>query len=193
MLALGAHLEGLMNETNHLNPVASHAFIYLLLIISMLLFFVGCGRTNKNKYGEDAFIVTHSPNPSNIHKSEYFPKPYYPYTWYYKTTIKNISDRDLKIIWFESYVESNQAWYASNVLNRTLRNDVFLKWYGDNEGNKAKEWFGPGETRICEINWHGSDDPKGYRMKWAYIAIDKYGNDYYSEAIIESTPINNGT
>jgi hypothetical protein len=26
-------------------------------------------------------------------------------------------------------------------------------------------------------------------MKWAFIAIDKYGNDYYGEAIIESVPI----
>ena len=37
--------------------------------------------------------------------------------------------------------------------------------------------------------WHGGTDPNGYRMKWAFIAIDRFGNDYYSEAVIESVPI----
>jgi hypothetical protein len=47
----------------------------------------------------------------------------------------------------------------------------------------------PGEIRACDPNWHGSQDPNGFRIKWSFIDVDKYGNDYYADAIIESVPI----
>jgi hypothetical protein len=164
--------------------------IRFILVIFASLLLAGCTETSKPRFEGTALLVTHSPNPSNIHTSEKFPKPAYPYTWYYKTIVKNNSDRDLKVIWFEGYVDYNNHWIGSNILNRTLRNDAFLKWYGNELGNPTNdEWIRPSESRICDINWHGSDDPKGYRIKWGYIAVDKLGNDYYSEAIIESVPI----
>ncbi len=161
----------------------------LIIIVGWSFFMLDCHGTVKTKFEGDALTVIHSPNPSNINKSEYFPKPFYPYTWYYKTEVRNNPDRDLKVIWFEGYVEANGHWYGSNVLNRTLRNDVFLKWYGDEKGDQAEEWIEPGKSRVCDSNWHGGYDPNGYRMKWAFIAIDRFGNDYYSESIIESVPI----
>lgn len=158
----------------------------ILLCLSLLTLF-SC--FDKKKFDGEAFVVVHSPNPSNINTSEFFPEPMCPYTWYYSTEIKNTSDRELKIIWFEGYGEDNGYWYGSNILNHTLRNDTFIKWYGDEKGNPAPEWIKPGETRKCNPNWHGDYNKKGHRAKWAYIAIDKFGNDYYSESIIETVPI----
>lgn len=161
----------------------------ITVILFCLSLFTLFSCFDKKKFDEEAFIVVHSPNPSNINKSEFFPEPMFPYTWYYSTEIKNTSDRELKIIWFEGYSEDNGFWYGSNILNKTLRNEVFQKWYGNNRNNPAPEWIKPGETRTCNPNWHGSYDKKGYKVKWAFIAIDKYGNDYYSESIIETVPI----
>ena|SRR6266567_894121 len=162
----------------------------LLPLLAMILLVSGCQGTAKARFEGNALIVTHMPNPSNKHTSEYFPKPFYPYTWYYRTEVKNNSDRELKVIWFEGYVDNNEHWYGSNVLNRTLRNDVFMRWYGDEKGSNAKtEWMKPGEMRVCDPNWHGGYDPNGFRMKWSFIAIDKFSNDYLGEAIIESEPI----
>ncbi|MGA1871889.1 MAG: hypothetical protein ACMUJM_25495 [bacterium] len=161
---------------------------YLLSILSILL--ISCAGILRKRHEGDALKIKHSPNPSAIHKSEYFKKEPYPYMWFYKTEIKNSSNRELKIIWFESYFEFNESWYGLNVLNRPLRNDVFMKWYGnENDTFSTSEWLKPGEIRVCNLNWHGSSDPKGHRVKWSYIAIDRYGNDYYGEAIIESIPI----
>lgn len=144
----------------------------------------------KEKFEGDALVVTHFPNPSDKNSSEFFPEPVFPYTWYYRTEVKNNSDRELKVIWFEGYQEDNEYWYGSNILNRTLRNDVFLKWYGnENVVGTDNEWMAPGEIRTCNPNWHSCYDPRGFRSKWAFIAIDKYGNDYYGESIIDVVPI----
>jgi hypothetical protein len=146
------------------------------------------------KFGGEALVVTHSPNPSAKNTSELFPKPIFPYTWYYRTEVMNCSDRELKIIWFEGFFEEDEHWYGSNVLNQTLRTDVFLKWYDDEKGAKVdNEWLAPGEVRVCDPNWHGSYEPSGLRSKWAYIAVDRYGNDYYSESIIEVIAVENKT
>ena len=160
----------------------------LLGIIVIVVFLAtGCAKA---KFEGDALIVTHSPNPSNKNTSEYFPNPPYPYTWYYRTEVKNNSDRELKVIWFEGYGEENGHWYSNNVLNRTLRNDVFMRWYGDERAERVEaEWLKPGESRACDPNWHADYTPSGHRVKWAFIAIDRYGNDYFAEAVIESVPI----
>jgi hypothetical protein len=157
-----------------------------LAIVVLLCLLPGCQGT-VGKFSGEAFVVTHSPNPSNLHTSEYFPKPPYPYMWYYRTEVKNTSDRDLKVIWFEGYFEYNGQWYGSNVRNMVLRNGIFRKWYGDGKSND--EWIKPGESRVCDPNWHGASGPKGYRSKWAFIAIDRYGNDYFAEAVIEGATI----
>ncbi len=164
----------------------------LLPVLAMILFISGCQAIVKARYDGSALTVIHTPNPSNINTSKYFPKPYYPYTWYYRTEIKNNSDRELKVIWFEGYVDNNGHWYGSNVLNRTLRNDIFLKWYGNENisNNQVEtEWMKPGEVRVCDPNWHGGYDPNGFSMKWSFIAIDKFGNDYLGESAITSEPI----
>jgi tetratricopeptide (TPR) repeat protein len=160
------------------------------LILVILFFMMGCASIPKAKFEGDALLVTHSPNPSDIHTSKSHPDPFYPYTWYYRTEVKNNSDRELKVIWFEAYIEIYQHWNGSNIKNRTLRNDVFSRWYGG--GKDDSEWIKPGESRVCDPNWHGGQTPDGNRVKWAFIAIDRYGNDYYGESIIESTPIEVG-
>jgi len=160
--------------------------IAIALLSSIIL--AGCSAS-KEKFNSEALKVIHSPNPSNIHVSHLIKKSPYPYMWYYSTEIVNKSDRDLKIIWFESYSKIDEHWYSSNALKQTLRNKIFLKWYREKDSQDSPEWLKPNASYICDTNWHGSDTKKPPKVKWAYIAIDKYGNDYFAASVIESIPI----
>jgi hypothetical protein len=138
------------------------------------------------KFDGEALVVRHSSIPPHTNTSNPITKPVFQNTWQYRTEVQNISDRKLKIVWFEGYLEDNEYWVGCNILNKTLRNETFRDWY-KNEQDKGveNEWMIPGEIRVCNRNWHASEDSKGCRVKWAFIAIDEYGNDYYAESIVE--------
>jgi len=107
---------------------------------------------------------------------------------YYRTEVRNVSTQPLKIVWFEGYSEHDGAWYPGNVLGRTLRGEEFSAWY--TEGDTIVDGvIPPGKTAVCDVNWHGSDSPEPLRVKWAFIAIDPSGNDYYVEAIVEPSVV----
>jgi hypothetical protein len=107
--------------------------------------------------------------------------------WFYKTEIHNISDRELKIVWFESYFKYEKRWFANNILGRPLRNDVFQRWYKAKDINKDG-WLRSGGKAVCGVNWHTSETKVAPEMKWCFIAVDKHGNDYYVEEILKSIP-----
>jgi hypothetical protein len=107
-------------------------------------------------------------------------RPPFRYMHYYRTEVRNVSDRPLKIVWFEGYREVNGTWYPGNVLGRVLREEEFSSWY--TEGDKITHGIiPPGRTAVCDVNWYGSDSPGPIRSKWAFIAVDAAGNDYYAE------------
>ncbi len=134
--------------------------------------------------------VIHSPNPTDIYISDALKPPPYENMWFYETSIENMSNRKLKIIWFESYFKYNDRWYANNILGRALRNDVFRKWYGDLGTGDIDDdgWIKPGGKAFCKVNWHYSESKEAPDCKWCFIAIDKFGNDYYVEKVIKSVP-----
>ena len=103
---------------------------------------------------------------------------------YYRTEVRNVSDRPLKIVWFEGYREVDGTWVPGNVLGRALREEEFSSWY--TEGDRISHGIiPPGQTAVCDANWHGSDSPAPIRSKWAFIAVDPAGNDYYAEAVVD--------
>lgn len=128
---------------------------------------------------------------SVIHKSptgEPLSEPPFRYMSYYRTEVKNNSNQPLKIVWFEGYEQFQGTWYPGNVLGRTLRGDEFSEWY--TEGDKTDGGIIlPGETAICDVNWHGNDSTGGQNIKWAFIAVDRSGNDYYIEATVDPSII----
>jgi len=111
-------------------------------------------------------------------------RPPFRYMHYYRTEVRNVSDRPLKIIWFEGYREVDGTWSPGNVLGRVLREEEFSSWY--TEGDKITHGIiPPGQTAVCDVNWYGSDSPGPIRSKWALIAVDAAGNDYYAEAVVD--------
>jgi len=106
------------------------------------------------------------------------------YVWFYRTDVTNTTDRPIRIIWFEGFITYNGAWVSSNIKNRVLRTTEFLQWFGGDV--TADGWLRPGGTATCHVNWHYSGSSIDVTMiaKWAFIAVDAEGNDYFAEAIV---------
>ena len=69
------------------------------------------------------------------------------------------------------------------MLGRALREEEFSAWY--TEGAAIVHGvIPPGKTAVCDVNWYGSNSPEAVRSKWAFIAVDASGNDYYVEAVL---------
>jgi hypothetical protein len=139
----------------------------------------GLFATHSPDAREMPLTVAHKP-PSGLPLD----RPPFRYMRYYRTEIRNVSNRSLKIVWFDAYRERDGIWYPGNVLGRALRRPEFSAWY--TEGDRIDDGVIPsGKTTICDVNWHGSDSPEPMRTKWAFIAVDASGNDYYVEAEVE--------
>lgn len=111
--------------------------------------------------------------------------PPYPVMFYYRVELHNISNRPLRVVWFEGYLKIDGRWQGANVLGKTLRGREFSAWY--TEGDVARGGvIPPGGAAACDPNWHGFDDPSmEVPMKWAFIAVDGAGNDYYVEGEVD--------
>jgi hypothetical protein len=91
-------------------------------------------------------------------------------------------------VWFEGYQYVDGVWYPGNVLGRVLRGDEFSAWY--TEGDRILGGVIPPKgTAACDVNWHGSDTPGPLTVKWAFIAVDSSGNDYYAEATVDPSVV----
>jgi hypothetical protein len=103
--------------------------------------------------------------------------PPYKYMHYYRTELKNNSDRALRIIWFEGYTEFEGSWYPYNVREKILGNHDFLEWYS--EGDEMAGGVLPSGARaVCDPNWHGRNETGQILARWVFIAVDGHGNDY---------------
>lgn len=128
-------------------------------------------------------IVTHK-----LPTGKMFAHSPFRYMHYYRTEVKNVSNGPLKIVWFEAYAERGGTWHASNALGRVLRGAEFSAWYTEGAPT-ANGVIPPGATAACDVNWHGSNSPEPMKMKWAFIAVDTSGNDYYVEAVVDHSII----
>jgi hypothetical protein len=116
-------------------------------------------------------------------------KPPVRYMSYYRTEVRNLSERPLRIVWFEGYREFQGRWFGSNVLGRTMRGEDFSAWY--TEGDAVEHGvIPPGKTAVCDVNWHGSNSPEPMNAKWAFIAVDGEGNDYFAESVVDPSIVN---
>ncbi len=58
-----------------------------------------------------------------------------------------------------------------------------MQWYSTDQMTKDG-WLAAGGTATCFVNWHWSPTPVPLTAKWAYIAVDSDGNDYFAEALL---------
>ena len=128
---------------------------------------------------DEPVTVKHFPRVGKIPE-----KGYFPHMWFYRTEVTNNTDRPLKVVWFDAYVDVDGKWYASNIVGHAMRSEEFTAWYqqGDKVTNGVIQ---PGKTAICDVNWHGSNTAKFVKVKWAYILVDDKGNDYYVEKEVD--------
>jgi hypothetical protein len=105
----------------------------------------------------------------------------YRYVRFYRTAVTNKTDRPLRIVWFDAFRSSRGEWTASNVRNKVLRTRDFIDWYGGDDVIPGG-WLQPGATVSDDVNWHATETPDETPAKWAYLAVDAEGNDYFAEA-----------
>jgi hypothetical protein len=127
---------------------------------------------------EEPVVVRHVPPTGKILEKGYFPN-----MWFYRTEVKNNTKSPLKVVWFEGYLEYHGKWRAANILGHTMRSEDFSSWYTEG-ANIQHGIIPPGETAVCDVNWHGSDSKEYINMKWSYILVDDKGNDYFIEKIV---------
>ncbi|MEX0774111.1 MAG: hypothetical protein WD042_00210 [Phycisphaeraceae bacterium] len=106
--------------------------------------------------------------------------------WYYRTEVRNNTDRPLTVVAFEGYSLYDGVWVSNNVKRRELNADDFRQWYGDGNGRPASGAIPPGGVAVCTVNWHGATRPWSGRTKWVYQAVDDQGHEYHAEAEVHS-------
>ena len=148
----------------------------------------GCGPKIKEAGQQTPFIVRHTPNPSDKHTYKGFEKKPYPFMWFYRTEVKNISDRSIKILWFWSHLgDMDNEW---TTMDNPLDNQEFINLYSGNpDAFDDQGYIMPGKTAVRDPNWRGSNTVLGDKVKHSYIGIDLDGNEYLVESFVECKPI----
>ena len=164
--------------------------VHLLFVLIPLLTVVSCAGSMEGRRvsgpSPGSLEVRHTPLPrEDVPKEliERLEQRQFPYVRFYRTDLVNNTDRPVRVVWFDGFVRWEGRWLASNVRGRVLRTKDFLDWYGGDDMN-ADGWIRSGGTASCHVNWHWSETPDDLPMKWAYVAVDAQGNDYFAEAVV---------
>lgn len=125
-----------------------------------------------------AFKVSHSSeivNDYTEHSTDW------PYKWHFRTSVKNVSKKELTIVSFGMLAWDNGRWVIDkkqeNYNSGILSFQAFSDWYNCSEGI-----IKPGETFSDSTNWAGSYNTKPFSQKWFYLARDKKGDFYIGES-----------
>ena len=162
--------------------ILNGAFIGLY-IWSAVSAFRGISIAEYSTQPSNAMMITISPNPCDVHSSSAFNEKPYPYMWYYRTEVKNILPFPLQVTWFATFSWVDDEW----VLQKEFDGEDFASWY--TEGDPCLNGIiQPGQTAVRDPSMQGSPDPKGGISKWAYIARDPGGQEYYVESVVELVP-----
>lgn len=159
--------------------LARHTALTLLFGAAILGCKEGDNKSSPLRLESPISVVHLPPKGSPLKESPY------PHMWYYRTEVRNDSDRELRVIWFEGYLEIDGVWYPGNALGKVLRSKEFSLWH--TEGDPIVDGtLSPGDIAVCDVNWHGSQTDSAPRTKWAYIAVDEFGFDYFVESEVPS-------
>ncbi|MFC1884932.1 hypothetical protein ACFL2O_09180 [Thermodesulfobacteriota bacterium] len=157
-----------------------------LILFAGILCIVSCSdkKSLKISRSKGGLQVKHIPLTISDVPKELIQKINYPYVRFYKTELINGTDRPIKVIWFDGFFNDQGYWLAGNVRNKVLRGQDFIDWYFHKEDMDRDGWIRSGGKAICIVNWHWSESPDDFQVKWAYIGVDAQGNDYFIEAIV---------
>jgi hypothetical protein len=175
-----------MTSEEHMNRKQSLKPISYLILLTAILSTMSCSVKGSRitNWPEGGLQVTHIPLTISDVPKELLQKMHYPYARFYRTEVTNNTDRPVKIIWIDGYLNDHGNWFAGNVRNKVLRGSDFIDWYFHQEDMDKDGWIRPNGKAICTVNWHWTASPEDLQIKWAYIGIDSQGNDYFVEAVV---------
>jgi hypothetical protein len=143
----------------------------------------GFSVTQHSTQPSNAMVITMSPNPCDVHSSPASHEKQYLYMWYYRTEVKNILPFPLQITWLATYSWIDDEW----VLQKEFDGEDFANWY--TRGDPCPDGIiQPGQTAVRDPSMQGANDPGGGISKWAYLAKDPGGQEYYAESVVELVP-----
>ena len=152
------------------------------VMIFLLLASCDSGVRTTGGQSKEGLVITHTPLKISQVPKELVEELEYPYVRFYRTEVVNTADVPVRIIWFDAYLARNGSWSSGNVRNKILGNSDFLDWHTHDDIKNG--WLRPGGKATCFVNWHWTETPEDLPVKWAYIAVDARGNDYFAEAAV---------
>ena len=107
----------------------------------------------------------------------------WPFKWHFKTTVKNISNKDISIFSFGIFAWDNGKWIIDENQKKYnsgfIDSNIFSEWYNCPNGLiKSNQSFSDSE------NWAGNYHFESFKQKWVYLGKDKEGNIYKGESIV---------
>lgn len=93
---------------------------------------------------------------------------------YYSTTLKNVSDRRVRVLKFAGYSRSGSTFKLNTVSRQFFSAIEFKEWYG-----QTSDWIGPGES-VTDPNNYG-----GPPMLWAYYCESEGGGQFVTGGVLE--------
>jgi hypothetical protein len=168
-----------------ISSIRSKKKLICAVFIYILLFSVGSCKQVPivTSPSSGSLEITHTPLSLKDVPKELIEHLNYAYVRFYRTDVKNSTDRPIKIVWFDAYSKFDGQWIAANIRNKVLRTKDFIDWH-TTDHMTPDGWLRPGGTASCLVNWHASETPEDTLTKWAYIGVDAQGNDYFAEAIV---------
>jgi hypothetical protein len=105
--------------------------------------------------------------------------------WYYRTEIVNDAAVPVRMMWFEFYYSDGGTWHGVNARNAVLQTGDFVRWFSDGSEPPKDGWLQPGQTCVCDPNWHLAFGDSLVATKWAYLAVDHECQAHFAEAMVE--------
>ncbi len=149
----------------------------MLGFVVCCLCLLGCSEADDPAWGTP-LVVTHTKSTSPPDDTGFA------HLWYYRTEVRNVSQKPVRIVWFDGMSYYEDGWQPDTLAGHTLRGADFSDWY--TEGDPIVDGvLPPGAVAICDANWQSNDTDELLQIKWAYIAVDQHGNDYYVEGVVD--------
>jgi len=117
--------------------------------------------------------VSHGPPFHEDPPWYFYDRPFHPSVVFYRTEVKNTTDRPIRITSFSAFRLRGDTWTkVPTVRGMNPTGKVFAEWFG-------KESIEPGGIAVCYTNYSRR------QIKWAYEGIDEAGRTYHAAAVVE--------
>ncbi|MEM8933737.1 MAG: hypothetical protein AAGE94_21280 [Acidobacteriota bacterium] len=138
--------------------------------------------------------IVYDPDPTDVHvherhayvDGEIDERPG-PWIWYYRATIRNRSDRPLRLTWLDAFHFEHGRWTPGNGRGRALDTAAIRELLVDGDLD-AEGGLPAGGEAIRPVGWILGEGPVREPVKWAVVAIDDDGVEHYAEAELGLVP-----